>query len=461
MKLYRKTKADWQEFFRFCSACTNSLAVAGTLVITLVSIVTAQADPSSPSIGTAESNPGVFKAWPGSPQAHPPQPAPSRESYYLDTGDQIHLRFYDRYDRNDLNGEYIIGQDGELRIPRIGLYNARNKTVAELGHDIGLAAEKKGEKLGYFSIDVSRCRPFYVAGLVNNPGSYAFVPGLMVVQAVSLAGGLYHVPQTSIAEALQHTTDAAREKITLTDTLTRISALVARRARLEAEQKGASTILMPKELLRLEPLRAEEIVVAEQSVLERSRQAFNREKSGLESLVTLKRREVENYEQEIIRLKERIEEQSKISGELKRLHEDRVINQQRFFEAVVTLDGLQRDRQSSVGGLSQANTALEKAQRDLAALTLAENARISRELNDTELELARLSRFAEQTRELATGLEALSGRITHRAVATYQIIRRNADGQLSEMQANETTPIMPGDVIKVDLRMEPEPFFSN
>ena len=130
---------------------------------------------------------------------------PVSESYELDSGDHLRIRFYDRYDRDDLNGEYVIGVSGEIRLPRIGVFTPRRKTVAELEQDIRQAAEKKGEKLGYFAIDVTKCRPFYVVGLVNRPGPYAFVPGLTVLHAVSLSGGLYRSPLTSIVEA-------AREK---------------------------------------------------------------------------------------------------------------------------------------------------------------------------------------------------------------------------------------------------------
>ena len=123
-------------------------------------------------------------------------PAPSPESYHLDTGDILRVRFYDRYDRDDLNGDQVIGESGQLRLPRIGSFNARNKTVEELERDIRRAVEGKGEKLGYFSLEVIRCRPFYIVGLINRPGPYAYVPGLTVVQAVALAGGLYRSPES-------------------------------------------------------------------------------------------------------------------------------------------------------------------------------------------------------------------------------------------------------------------------
>src|SRR5262249_3557342 len=129
------------------------------------------------------------KAWPA--------PAPSPETYRLDTGDHLHVRFYDRYDRDDLNGNYVIGESGQLRLPRIGVFEARDKTAQELDRDIKKAYADKGEKLGYFSIEVIRCRPFYIVGQVNHPGPYPFIPGLTVVHALSIAGGLYRSPASA------------------------------------------------------------------------------------------------------------------------------------------------------------------------------------------------------------------------------------------------------------------------
>ena len=48
-------------------------------------------------------------------------------------------------------------------------------------------------------------------------------------------------------------------------------------------------------------------------------------------------------------------------NQLKKLHEDKVINQQRFFESVAALDNLQRDRRGLSSNLAQANSNLERS----------------------------------------------------------------------------------------------------
>jgi protein involved in polysaccharide export with SLBB domain len=363
------------------------------------------------------------------------EPSPSADTYLLDTGDRLHIRFYDRYDRDDLNGDYVIGESGQLRLPRIGSFNARKKSPADLERDIRQAVENKGEKLGYFSVEVSRCRPFYIVGLVDRPGSYPFSPGFTVLHAISTAGGLYRAP--------------VGERLSIAETLSRRAALVARRARLQAEKEGSSTISVPRELVQLESSDAADIIAREQAILEQSRQVSGREKSALEHIVAINERETESYRAEIAKLEQRIAEQMQTYTQLKKLHEDKVINQQRFFESVAALDNLQRDRRTISSNLAQANTNLERSERDLAMLQLAESARIVREIGDTEMELDRLKKAAGQSADLAYGMDASSVKGSGGAIATYKIVRRNESGRPEVIKATETTPIMPGDIIEV------------
>ena len=412
----------------------NRGSLSAILSIVLPILLAVQS--TSPSVAQGTSEFGAAGAGRGADASNRGlDAAPSSENYLLDTGDRLNIRFYDRYDRDDLNGDYVIGESGQLRLPRVGAFNARRKTPAQLERDIRQVLEGRGEKLGYFSVDVSRCRPFYIVGLVDRPGSYPFSPGFTVLHAISTAGGLYRQP--------------AGDRLSIADTLSRRAALLARRARLQAEKDGSPTIQLPKELAQLESSDAADMIAREQSILEQSRQVSERERSTLETIVGINHGELESYNNEIVKLEQRIAEQMQTYMQLKKLHEDKVINQQRFFESVAALDNLQRDRRSVGANLSQANTNLERSQRDLAMLKLAESARIVKEIGETEIELDRLKRAAAQLGDLAYGMDAASVKSSGGSIATYKIVRRNEAGRPEVLRAYETTPIMPGDIIEV------------
>lgn len=364
------------------------------------------------------------------------EPAP----YRLDRGDKLRVRFYERYDREDLNGDYVVGESGQLRLPRIGMFDVRRKTTQEVETGIREVVEKKGEKLGYFSVDVVECRPFYVGGLVNRPGAYPFVNGLTVLHAVSLAGGLYRFPLSSSVEAL-------RERSKLAEAIDRLKAPLARRARLFSERDKLETIVAPPDLVQLDPLNVKEIIERERVIMQRVREVDNREKAGLEKIVTLTKSEGDTYAAEIQAIAERLDEQTRLFANLKKLHDQKLINQQRYFESLASLDTVQRDKQLAIASLARARSSLEKAQRDLAMLELLRESRIAKEIAETELELTRLQVSVDEARKLTRNLEGLAGQ---GGSETYRIMRRDEAGRLQNQRVTETTPILPGDVVQIE-----------
>jgi protein involved in polysaccharide export with SLBB domain len=370
-------------------------------------------------------------------------PVDSSEGYRLDSEDRVRVRFYDRYDRDDLNGEYIINERGQLRLPRIGLFKARGLQTEELEKTIRASVENNGEKLGFFSIEVVQCRPFYIAGLVNRPGSYPFVPGFTVLHAVAVAGGLHRSPDASATEAL-------REKRTLTETIDRLLATIARRERLKAERDAAATIPSPAEITSIDRARGEELIASEKTVLLRQREVYKREEDRLKELISTNTKEADRYNGEVARIDKRVDEQSEIFMQLKKLHEDKIINQQRFLESVNALDAVQRDKQNAIAGLSRARADLEKAGHDLSMLAVNRNARIAQETAETEREISRLKMTAAKTKQLISTLDAFAGASGSSERATYKIMRRNGSGQFVFIPATEITPVMPGDVIEIE-----------
>uniref|UniRef100_UPI003100AD58 hypothetical protein n=1 Tax=Neorhizobium sp. EC2-8 TaxID=3129230 RepID=UPI003100AD58 len=94
------------------------------------------------------------------------------------------------------------------------------------------------------SVEVSVYRPFFVTGLVSKPGKYGYVPGLTVIQALSMAGGLGQTDPEMIG--LQH--DALVSQGDLGQLEIEHYGLLARQARVEALLGGATTVSFPQEL---------------------------------------------------------------------------------------------------------------------------------------------------------------------------------------------------------------------
>ena len=117
-------------------------------------------------------------------------------AYRLGSGDRIRVNIF-RHD--DLSGEFALDDAGNFAMPLIGEVHAGGQTTRDLEQRI---ADKL--KDGYLvdpqvSVEVLNYRPFYILGEVKQPGSYQFVNGMTVLNAVALSGGFtYRAAQDSI-----------------------------------------------------------------------------------------------------------------------------------------------------------------------------------------------------------------------------------------------------------------------
>jgi polysaccharide export outer membrane protein len=106
--------------------------------------------------------------------------------YRLGVGDMLRVTVFNE---PELSGEFEVGSTGNVNFPLIGEVPAEGRSIADLED----AAEEKFLN-GYLkapnvSIEVLNYRPFYILGEVNAPGSYPYVSGMTILNAIALAGG--------------------------------------------------------------------------------------------------------------------------------------------------------------------------------------------------------------------------------------------------------------------------------
>ncbi len=107
-------------------------------------------------------------------------------AYKLGPGDKVHVTVFDE---QDLSGDYDVSDQGALALPLIGQVTVGGKTTSEAE---ALIAQKYGENYlinPRVSVQVLNYRPFFILGEVKNPGSYPYISGMTVLNAIVLAGG--------------------------------------------------------------------------------------------------------------------------------------------------------------------------------------------------------------------------------------------------------------------------------
>ena len=100
----------------------------------------------------------------------------------------------------DLSGEFRLDGDGYFALPLVGEILGGGRTSRHLENEIEGALKSGGYLIEpQVSIQVLNYRPFYIIGEVNSPGSFEYVNGMTVINAVALAGGFtYRADQDDI-----------------------------------------------------------------------------------------------------------------------------------------------------------------------------------------------------------------------------------------------------------------------
>ena len=112
--------------------------------------------------------------------------AVAANDYRLASGDRVRVSIYGH---DDLSGEFEVDGTGQLSLPLIMNVTAGGLTRKELEVDITAKLQPDFLKNPRVSVEILNYRPFYIVGEVNRPGSYDYVSGMNVLNAVALAGG--------------------------------------------------------------------------------------------------------------------------------------------------------------------------------------------------------------------------------------------------------------------------------
>ncbi len=107
-------------------------------------------------------------------------------AYKLGSGDKLRVTVFGE---KDLSGDFDVNDQGVVALPLIGPVSVAGKTLDETETLITQSYGKSYLVNPRVNVEVLNYRPFYILGEVQKPGSYPYVNGLTVLNAVALAGG--------------------------------------------------------------------------------------------------------------------------------------------------------------------------------------------------------------------------------------------------------------------------------
>jgi protein involved in polysaccharide export with SLBB domain len=369
--------------------------------------------------------------------------------YKLGTQDKLRIKVYEW---PALSDEVSVGDDGVISLPLIGNLTAAGISATELAQQLArkLQAREKLAVAPDVSVEVVQYRPFYILGHVQRPGEYPYRPGMTVLMALSISGGVYRAD-----ENLRLERDAILSKGSLFMLGAKKRELVARLARLKSELSGKNKIEFDPASLgdggQVPELPLEE----EGAIMLARRKSFDNQIASL-------RLHIAGYREEIGLLTARMESSlrqqrsaEKEAQALKVLGEKGlgVLPREATMERLAAqIQGDQREIDTLIArgrqNIGQAEGAIIKLADERDKELIVEVRQTSAQLEEVEEQLS-------TQRNLLNEAETLSGanqgmRAGQTEGVRFRISRRNSEGTTREVTAQKDDRVEPGDVVTVE-----------
>lgn len=390
-------------------------------------------------------------------------PHATAAEYLLGPQDKIRLKIYEWRASRDtifewtaLNDQFIVGANGKLSLPFVGEINAAGSEPGALGTAIGeMLMDHMG--LGHppdVSVEVVQFRPFYIVGQVTTPGEFPYRPGLTVLQAVSIAGGLRNREDSSTR--LEREVISGRGDISLLALAG--TNLMARKARLKAELANADDVAFPEQLT----LRASDSSVA--LAMEQERLVFRARKDGmktqLQALNSLKDflgQELTSLEAQLALYDEQIELVQKELTGVSTLVDKGLSVAPREIALERTLAQVRSDRLAAETAVFRARQEISRTDISILDVNNKHATEVSESLRETQAQMNEISRKADTAIQMLHDSEVTAPRLlalrtrAEEAEPVYVIVRPMPDGKSTEISASDATEVEPGDTVKVKI----------
>ncbi|MDM9620284.1 MULTISPECIES: polysaccharide biosynthesis/export family protein [unclassified Rhizobium] len=364
--------------------------------------------------------------------------AHGEEKYLLQPGDSLEVWVAQE---DDLRRNVVVEPDGWVSFPLAGHLKAEGLTVTQVEAALS-------EKLRPFFKEnpnlTIMLRPdplhqpnVFMAGEVTTPGSFPYRKGMTVLHGVSVAGGLHRSEMLAADQdrsiVVKRSIEAAQSKL---------EQLAARYARFQAELNGGATVEVNDKNNRF--------IAQEQTLLDAYRQSLTAQTAARHEAEAMGARNLDSIKEQMAILGRRIVFATQRRDATAALVEKGALQAGQQFDRENELAELQSGRSQ----LDSEMTTVQRAMNtEIAVIDTALRTQREKLLSD----IVDLERDQQATREsLADAQKVMqvyengmtAARQSNQRTTVFTIIR-TVDGEPQEIEANEMTPLEPGDLVRV------------
>lgn len=359
----------------------------------------------------------------------------------------------------ELTGDYRVHSDETISIPAIGRISVAGITAAELEVALVEKAAKVTGREAYITVEVAEYRPVFVSGLVTRPGAQAWKPGMTVLHAVTLLGGVYRSMSEGGSSATGIGTDSEIHR--LRKSIGDLKRSIAMAARLRAERSNAPKIEVPADLVTLVgQLEAESLIAEQMSSLTSRRTSLAAQLGSIERSRELANQELAGLQAQSKRLREMLEIRRVYKEKIDGLLAKGIVRADRGMDEQSRLGDLE-DRATTISvGIARVQGMLSALERETIMLKQDRLAAVDTELIRVGKEIAAAELDIEASRNAylkMTGTPApttfVEKEAAKPAVIEYHIVRQQGSVQAS-VKVDQFARLKPGDIILVDVQRD-------
>ena len=362
-----------------------------------------------------------------------------------------------------LSGDYRINADQTVSIPVLGRIQVSNMTAAGLERLIVEITKTLTGEAANVSVEVAEYRSVFVNGYVEKAGSIPWTPGMTVLQAESLSGGLYRPRFGSPGggfdpdvDRIKHLTEIKRHTADLKHTLANL-------ARASAERDNVTPIDVPRRLVELVgDAEAKALIDIQTKQLQLYEDSYAAERASLAQADALEAEKIAQLKEQQDLVKRQIDMRDEQLRLLKGARLKGAITQERLLSVESLLATLQEKNTLIIVADAGVRSAAVSLKRDSERLIQGRQLELAKEVEKLERDAARLELDLAAANEGYAMYVRLTGDVggpedgTKGSVVHYEITRRKG-GETQTILADRLSSLWPGDILVVSLRAASTP----
>ena len=346
--------------------------------------------------------------------------------------------------RPELSGDYIVQEDGNIAVPLLGVVPAAGQSESEVQSALSAAFEDMLGRRPLVNVMLSARAPIYVLGPVRAPGSFKYVPGMTVLHAIALAGGL----DPRVSDPWQNV-EAIRATETREEMSGSLLKMLARAAVLRAERDG-TTPVAPPQLVALAGVAQADNLINEQ--IDRRRaivlaQEF-RKQTALNAI------EAATHDVRIYARMDSLEDLVKIRRErldhIRSLVQRKVLDSDALSQAQAELADAEERRHGAFNQYLSAKQRLATLQAETLKAQSEIASELAGEIEETQRQIVEGKREMDTSERILSALPApqspMGSNVQRQTI--YHVVRQT-NGRPIELQASGMTVLEPGDLVNI------------